>query len=119
MTSLRKGGGWKRMKQSPQMQRIQENMRPGAIALEGFLGRDTRNLADILEEDNSAVRRLDLSHGVIAQRMEELKNAGAEGLGEFIEAATGFTKGRGRCTVSNRKIWPRYSKSYRSRGIPY
>ncbi len=101
------------MKQSPQMQRIQENMRPGAITLEGFLGRDTRNLADILEEDNAAVRRLDLSHGAIAQRMEELKNAGAEGLGEFIEVAPHFevrvesVRGKLPCPFAHPGVYPK------------
>ena len=37
------------MKQSPEMIKIQNNMRPGVISLEGFLGTDKRNLADITQ----------------------------------------------------------------------
>jgi hypothetical protein len=69
------------MKQTPQMKAIQEAMRPGAIARDGFLGSDTRAPGDIIEADAAAVRRLGLTHGGIARRMRELEAAGGKGLG--------------------------------------
>ena len=78
------------MKQTPQMQRVQDNMRPGAITLEGFLGNDIRNLEDILIEDDAEVKRMGLTHGDIASRMIELREAGKEGLGEFITVPPHF-----------------------------
>jgi hypothetical protein len=72
------------MKQSPELQKAQESMKPGAITLYGFLGTDERNLIDILTEDDGAVKRLGLSHEHIASRMEELRGLGKDGLGEFI-----------------------------------
>jgi hypothetical protein len=72
------------MKQSPQMQRIQNNMRPGKISLHGFLGADTRNLIDILTEDEADVQRLNLDHSTIAKKMHSLFMKGKEGLGEFV-----------------------------------
>ena len=39
------------MKQSPELRIIQENMLTGSMAAYGFLGDDTRSLADILRDD--------------------------------------------------------------------
>ena len=72
------------MKQSPELQKAQESMKPGAITLYGFLGPDDRNLIDILTEDDGSVKRLGLTHGRIARRMAELRDLGKAGLGEFI-----------------------------------
>ena len=72
------------MKQSPLLQQIQEQMKPGVITLDGFLGKDTRNLIDIIIEDDGTVRRLGRTHRAIAQRMQYFRDAGYEGLGEFI-----------------------------------
>jgi hypothetical protein len=78
------------MKQSPQLTKIQEQMRPGVITLDGFLGNDTRNLIDILIEDDGRVRRMGLTHQQIAQRMQYFRNAGLDGLGEFISTDDHF-----------------------------
>ena len=72
------------MKQSPQLQKAQENMRPGVLTLHGFLGKDTRNLVDILEEDAAEVSRLGTTEAAIAARMKYFRDRGEEGLGEFI-----------------------------------
>jgi hypothetical protein len=72
------------MKQTVQLMKIQENMKPGIITRDGFLGSDRRNLIDILVEDEEAVKRMGLTHEEIARRMTELRNAGKKGLGNFI-----------------------------------
>jgi hypothetical protein len=68
------------MKQTPDMDRFQKNMAPGAITREGFLGTDSRTLADILTEDDARVNRLRLSHRGIGRRMRALREAGLRGL---------------------------------------
>ncbi len=78
------------MKQSPQFTRIQEQMRPGVITLEGFLGTDERNLIDILVEDDGTVRRNGLSHEKIASRMQYFRDKGLDGLGEFLSVDDHF-----------------------------
>lgn len=78
------------MKQSPELQKAQESMRPGVITLQGFLGTDDRNLIDILIEDNGAVKRIGHTHEGIASRMEELRDAGKKGLGEFTPVGDHF-----------------------------
>lgn len=72
------------MKQSPQLQKVQEQMKPGVITLHGFLGTDDRNLIDILTEDDGSVKRLGLTHEQIAVKMQEYREAGERGLGEYI-----------------------------------
>lgn len=78
------------MKQTPQMKKIQENMRPGVLTLHGFLGTDKRDLVEILEEDTAEVRRLGTTHRAIADRMKYLRDQGMRGLGEFIDVEPHF-----------------------------
>ncbi len=78
------------MKQTANLDRFQQNMRPGVITLDGMLGRDARRLIDILDEDAAAVRRLKTTHQTIAARMQELRDAGAKGLGLRIPVIDHF-----------------------------
>ncbi|MDY7028024.1 MAG: hypothetical protein SVR04_06980 [Spirochaetota bacterium] len=78
------------MKQTPQMKKIQENMRPGVLTLHGFLGTDKRDLVEILEDDAAEVRRLGTTHQAIADRMKYLRDQGMRGLGEFIDVEPHF-----------------------------
>ncbi len=61
-----------------------ERMRPGVITARGFLGRDERSLADIIQADEEAFRRLGLEFDAVADRLEAWKEGGARGLGEPI-----------------------------------
>lgn len=72
------------MKQSPEFDRIQDQMKPGVIALDGFLGDDKRKLVDIIASDNMRVRKLNRAHADIAAKMIHFKERGIAGLGEFI-----------------------------------
>ncbi len=72
------------MKQTPEFDRIQEQMKPGVIALDGFLGNDKRKLIDIIASDNTKVRKLNRTHADIAAKMVHFKELGEAGLGEFI-----------------------------------
>ncbi len=72
------------MQQPPELDIAQQNMQPGVITLKGMLGDDTRNLVDVLIEDNAAVQRIGTTHKAIAQRMQELRERGMQGLGNEI-----------------------------------
>lgn len=72
------------MKQTPEYDAIQQQMRPGVITLDGFLGTDTRHLIDILDDDNGTVRRAGCTHLDIAERMQYFRDTGLPGLGEFM-----------------------------------
>jgi len=78
------------MKQSKILDNIQDQMKPGKITLSGFLGNDDRKLIDILIEDDAVVKRMDLTHEDIAQKMIYFKDKGLKGLGEFIKVPPHF-----------------------------
>lgn len=108
------------MKQTPRMQRIQDAMKPGVITLQGFLGKDTRNLADILLEDDAEVRRLGYTHGGIATRMMELRELGMAGLGDFITLEPHFevrvesVRGKLPCPFGDPGIFPKTNITVRN-----
>ena len=79
-----------KMKQSPDMNKIQNNMQPGIIAINGFLGNDHRDLVQILDQDNNTVKKLKLTHQIIADKMHEFRDKGEAGLGEFIKIKPHF-----------------------------
>ena len=78
------------MKQSPEMKKIQDNMQPGVITINGFIGDDHCDLAQILDRDNNAVKKLKLTHKIIAVKMQEFRDKGEAGLGEFIKVDPHF-----------------------------
>lgn len=78
------------MKQTPEMDGIQAEMRPGRITRSGLLGADTRKLADIIEADDADVKRLGLTHAAIAGRMRALRQAGKERLGNTTSVCPNF-----------------------------
>jgi hypothetical protein len=101
------------MKQTVQMKQIQEKMKPGLITRDGFLGTDRRNLIDILIEDDETVKRMNLTHQVIAGRMLELRDAGMRGLGDFItvephyEVRVDSVRGKLPCPFGDPGIFPK------------
>lgn len=101
------------MKQTVQMDNIQAKMRPGVISLSGFLGADGRKLAEILDSDDSEVKRLDLEHGEIARRMIDLRDAGMAGLGDFISVPPHFevrvesVRGKMPCPFGDPGVFPK------------
>ena len=77
------------MKQTKDMQTIEEKMHPGKLTAEGFLGEDTRNLQDILFADQEIVSRLEFTHIEIADRMQAITDVGSN----MTEALLPLTKG--------------------------
>ncbi|MDP7420771.1 MAG: hypothetical protein QGH40_02780 [bacterium] len=98
------------MKQTVQLDRIQEAMKPGTGSRDGFLGNDRRNLIDILTEDDAAVKRLDLSHEQISARMRFFRDTGFKYECEFVsvephfEVAVASFRGRLCCPFNDTRI---------------
>lgn len=67
---------------SPEYTKAQENMQPGVITSDGFLGDDTRNIVEIIEADEEKFAQLDLDWGVVVARLRHLLDEGRKGLGE-------------------------------------
>jgi hypothetical protein len=72
------------MKQSPELQNTQNKMHPGSLSAKGFLGDDTRNLADILAEDLAALEKLGVNHSIIADRMKYFTASALSSLGSPV-----------------------------------
>lgn len=66
------------VKQSPELERIEQNMR----LRWGFLGYERRKLVEILTEDQGTVNSLGLSHEVIARRLREITAKARSGWGD-------------------------------------
>ena len=72
------------MKMSPQFRKAQDNMAPGEITADGFLGSDTRPLPDIIEADEEKLQALGLTFEDVGQKLQSLLDQGRKGLGEPI-----------------------------------
>ena len=73
------------MKLTPEEMRIVERMAPGVLAGEGFLGQDRRSLREIIETDNAAVEKANLTHEQIARWLERVLHAAASELGRAVQ----------------------------------
>lgn len=102
------------------MRMIQEKMKPGVITRDGFLGAEKRNLIDILIEDDETVKRMNLTHQIIANRMIELRDAGMQGLGDFISVEPHFevrvdsVRGKLPCPFGDPGIFPKTNITVRN-----
>jgi len=99
------------MKQSPELEIIQANMMPGALSAHGFIGQDSRNLADILHTDAESLEKAGVSKEALAEKMQELTDYGMHGLGtpmpmgELFEVEVGDYRGKLPCPFKdNAKI---------------
>lgn len=90
-------------------------MMPGIITAGGLIGSDKRDLVQIIEEDAAAVKALGLTHGGIAIRMNEIRNAAGEGLGEYVKisdtlaARVSSVRGRLRCPFGDPGLVPKFN----------
>ena len=72
------------MKMSPEYKKAQENMRPGVITADGFLGDENRNIVDIIEADEEEFSRLGLDFDEVVAKLRRLMEEGRKGLGEPV-----------------------------------
>jgi len=73
------------MKQSPQLQQAQARMAPGGLTMDGFLGSDSRDLIEILQADDGAVRTLGLSHSQVGAALAALTAPAVAAFGAVVE----------------------------------
>lgn len=72
------------MKMSPEFTKAERNMQPGVITADGFLGHDTRNLAEIVEADEEKFQQLGMEFETVAEKLRHLLDEGRRGLGEPV-----------------------------------
>ncbi|MBN2878491.1 MAG: hypothetical protein JXN65_02565 [Clostridia bacterium] len=99
------------MKQSPELELIQANMMPGALSAHGFIGQDSRKLADILHTDAKSLEKTGITKEALAEKMQELTDYGMRGLGtpmpvdDIFEVEVGDYRGKLPCPFKdNAKI---------------
>jgi hypothetical protein len=72
------------MKMTPELKKARENMDPGIITAEGFLGSDKRSLSTIIDEDAQIMRRLEIDPAEVAAKLRHFMDEGRKGLGEPV-----------------------------------
>jgi len=72
------------MKMTPELKKASENMAPGIITAEGFLGSDPRSLSTIIDEDAQLLSRLGLEPVEVADKLRYFMEEGRRGLGEPV-----------------------------------
>jgi hypothetical protein len=70
------------VKQSPILDRVEQEMRK--IGMGTFLGKDTRRLSEILDDDKNTMSSLGLTHHEIASRLEKIAVTAKKNLGDYI-----------------------------------
>ena len=72
------------MKQSPEMQKLEQMLRSSVLVAGGFMGNDMRPVTEIIEADGAALTRLDVTAEQLAARMQECTEAAIKGLGNWV-----------------------------------
>ncbi len=72
------------MKMTPAMKKAQENMAPGVIIAEGFLGEEKKTIKDMMVRDGAEMRKAGLSFDNVGDRLIYFMEEGRKGLGEPV-----------------------------------
>lgn len=73
------------MKESPQSKKLDEMLRSSKLAAGGFMGNDSRNVSEIIDNDLAIVSQSDLTKEQLAARMHEITNKAISLLGNWAE----------------------------------
>jgi hypothetical protein len=73
------------MKESPQSRNLEQILRSSKMAAGGFMGCDSRNVAEIIDADAFEVSKLGYTTQQLSVRMQEITDAAKRGLGTWVE----------------------------------
>ena len=73
------------MKQSPEIQKLEETLRSSKLVAGGFLDPDPRGVMEIIDADNAEVSILGQSVDRLAARMLQITKAATKGLGTWVD----------------------------------
>lgn len=77
------------MKKTPRIQKLEEMLRSSQIVSGGFLGRDPRELDEIIAADTAVIAEAGLTREEIADRMQAVTDAAVKGLGTRVDLPDG------------------------------
>ncbi|MDY0150755.1 MAG: hypothetical protein RBS43_00605 [Candidatus Cloacimonas sp.] len=95
------------MKETSKDIRIRNRMMPGAITLNGFIGKDKRSIADIIAADENTLQTLQKTPEEIADRMQYFTDAsfstfaGNITLDDIYDVETEVTRGKLSCPYAH------------------
>jgi len=110
------------VKQSPELDRVEQSMRPLYLCADGFLGNDPRKLIEILTEDQGTVTSLGLSHEVIAERLRSITERARDGWGDRVMVEDTFevevheARGKMPCPWGHPGLYPKTHVKLKNRG---
>jgi hypothetical protein len=73
------------MKESPQTRNLEHILRSSKMAAGGFMGCDSRTVAEIIDADAFEVSKSGYTTQQLSTRMQEITDAATRGLGTWIE----------------------------------
>lgn len=72
------------MKESPETAKLEQMLRSSKLVAGGFMGNDSRSLAEIIDADTAELSKLGYSAEQIASRMQTITNTAKAGLGNWV-----------------------------------
>jgi hypothetical protein len=76
------------MKQSPDMQKLEEILRSSELAAGSFMGNDPRHVSEIIEADATELFALGITTERLVARMKEITVVAEKGLGNWVQVDT-------------------------------
>lgn len=73
------------MKESPQMQKLEQILRSSKLVAGGFMGDDSRSVMEVISADVSQVSKLGYTIEQIAARLQVITDSAKTGLGTWIQ----------------------------------
>jgi hypothetical protein len=79
------------MKQSPQEQKLLQNLKPSKFSSTGFLGTDTRPIDEIISEDRRTLEKAGIVKDKLVTRLKEIYSKAKGAFGAAVPIAPGIT----------------------------
>lgn len=73
------------MKQSPDMQKLEEILRSSELAAGSFMGNDPRHVSEVIETDAAELFALGVTVEQLVARMKEITAVAEKGLGNWVQ----------------------------------
>ncbi|MFQ6035029.1 MAG: hypothetical protein ACE5NM_04165 [Sedimentisphaerales bacterium] len=73
------------MKESPQMQKLNDLLRSSKLVAGGFMGSDTRSVSEIIDADAAQLARFGFTARQVAARMQQITDVAKTALGNWVK----------------------------------
>ena len=73
------------MKESPEARNLEQILRSSKMAAGGFMGHDSRSVAEIIDTDSFEIAKLGYTTRQLSAKMQEITDAAKRGLGTWVK----------------------------------